>query len=130
MTSRRVLWLLVFFGFAVNYMIRININIAIVGMVRHPKSRGGRASDECLHTTAVPAGNGSGWGVASMRGAGHAEVNGSLAAFDGTGNGSRIALAFLGDPNDTAPVAVLDGFEEVGDVAGILAAEPRWRGAS
>ncbi|KAK3927977.1 Vesicular glutamate transporter 2 [Frankliniella fusca] len=48
MTARRVLWWLVFFGFAVNYMVRININIAIVGMVRHPRSRGGKASDECL----------------------------------------------------------------------------------
>jgi hypothetical protein len=30
-----VLWFLVFFGFAVNYMIRINMNIAIVDMVQH-----------------------------------------------------------------------------------------------
>jgi hypothetical protein len=48
MPARRVLWLLVFFGFAVNYMIRININIAIVGMVKHPRRRGGQGSDECL----------------------------------------------------------------------------------
>lgn len=54
-----MLWLLVFFGFAVNYMIRININIAIVGMVKHPRRRGGRGTDECLYeaselTAAVP----------------------------------------------------------------------------
>ena len=48
MSARRVLWILVFFGFAVNYMIRININIAIVGMVKHPRRRGGQGTDECL----------------------------------------------------------------------------------
>ncbi|KAL5289466.1 NaPi-T family protein [Megaselia abdita] len=31
--ARTVLWYLVFFGFAINYMIRINLNIAIVQMV-------------------------------------------------------------------------------------------------
>ncbi|XP_026294582.1 sialin-like isoform X1 [Frankliniella occidentalis] len=43
-TARRVLWVLVFFGFAVNYMIRININIAIVAMVRVPKAKDGAAA--------------------------------------------------------------------------------------
>lgn len=33
MKSRSILWYLVFFGFSVNYMIRININIAIVDMI-------------------------------------------------------------------------------------------------
>ncbi|KAK3919329.1 Vesicular glutamate transporter 2.2 [Frankliniella fusca] len=42
-TARRVLWVLVFLGFAVNYMIRININIAIVAMVRAPKGKDGAA---------------------------------------------------------------------------------------
>lgn len=31
--ARSVLWYLTFFGFAMNYMIRININIAIVAMI-------------------------------------------------------------------------------------------------
>lgn len=33
--ARDTLWLLTFFGFGVNYMLRININIAIVDMVKH-----------------------------------------------------------------------------------------------
>ena len=33
MKSRSILWYLVFVGFSVNYMIRININIAIVDMI-------------------------------------------------------------------------------------------------
>ncbi|XP_034245909.1 sialin [Thrips palmi] len=41
LTARRVLWVLVFMGFAVNYMIRININIAIVAMVASPKDKTG-----------------------------------------------------------------------------------------
>lgn len=32
------MWLLVFFGFGVNYMLRININIAIVEMVKYNSS--------------------------------------------------------------------------------------------
>ncbi|XP_052121901.1 sialin-like [Frankliniella occidentalis] len=60
MTARRVLWWLVFFGFAVNYMVRININIAIVGMVQHPKAKGGKASDECLSE----GGGGGNWTMA------------------------------------------------------------------
>lgn len=31
--ARSVLWFLTFFGFAINYMIRININIAVVSMI-------------------------------------------------------------------------------------------------
>lgn len=31
--ARTVLWYLTFFGFAINYMIRINVNIAIVDMI-------------------------------------------------------------------------------------------------
>lgn len=31
--ARRVLWYLTFFGFAINYMVRININITIVDMI-------------------------------------------------------------------------------------------------
>jgi hypothetical protein len=34
MNTRTVLWWMVFTGFAINYMVRININIAIVSMVR------------------------------------------------------------------------------------------------
>ncbi|XP_005176869.1 sialin [Musca domestica] len=37
--ARTVLWYLVFIGFAVNYMIRINLNITIVEMVVSPKSK-------------------------------------------------------------------------------------------
>lgn len=38
MKSRTVLWWLVFVGFAINYMIRINLNITIVDMVSQKKS--------------------------------------------------------------------------------------------
>lgn len=37
MKTRTVLWWLVFVGFAINYMIRINLNITIVEMVSHKK---------------------------------------------------------------------------------------------
>lgn len=36
-SARTVLWYLVFFGFAINYMIRINLNIAIVDMTSSNK---------------------------------------------------------------------------------------------
>lgn len=36
--SRTILWYLTFFGFIINYLFRININIAIVGMVAQRKS--------------------------------------------------------------------------------------------
>lgn len=34
--QRRILWYLVFAGFSVNYMIRCNLNIAIIDMVVEP----------------------------------------------------------------------------------------------
>lgn len=34
-TERTVLWYMTFWGFAINYMVRMNINIAIVSMVKH-----------------------------------------------------------------------------------------------
>ncbi|XP_034229962.1 sialin-like [Thrips palmi] len=37
LTSRQVLWIMVFIGFAVNYMVRINMNIALVAMVEPPR---------------------------------------------------------------------------------------------
>lgn len=45
-----MLWVLVFLGFAVNYMIRINMNIAIVAMVRTPKAKDGGVAvvGECV----------------------------------------------------------------------------------
>lgn len=47
--SRTVLWYYVFVGFAVNYMIRINVNIAIVDMVLEPKAlKSKKISNECL----------------------------------------------------------------------------------
>nr|XP_022918574.1 sialin [Onthophagus taurus] len=49
-SARRVLWYLVFFGFAVNYMIRINLNIALVSMVKqHPRST--HKTSECIQKT-------------------------------------------------------------------------------
>lgn len=36
--ERTVLWYLTFWGFAINYMFRMNINIAIVSMIKHPKT--------------------------------------------------------------------------------------------
>ncbi|NP_001123317.1 na[+]-dependent inorganic phosphate cotransporter isoform X1 [Nasonia vitripennis] len=45
-SCRRVLWILVFWGFGTNYMLRINLNLAIVTMVvPHEKSA---AASECL----------------------------------------------------------------------------------
>lgn len=44
-TARDTLWLLTFFGFGVNYMLRININIAIVDMVkRRPVNQESKAA--------------------------------------------------------------------------------------
>lgn len=47
--ARSVLWYLTFIGFAMNYMIRININIAIVDMIS-PKYKGHSptTSGECF----------------------------------------------------------------------------------
>lgn len=51
-SARNVLWYLVFFGFAVNYMIRINLNIAIVAMIQ-PKARDNLSlSSECIASDA------------------------------------------------------------------------------
>jgi hypothetical protein len=46
--ARSVLWYLSFIGFAMNYMIRINVNIAIVDMIA-PEFKGKSAtSSECF----------------------------------------------------------------------------------
>nr|CAD7421431.1 unnamed protein product [Timema poppensis] len=47
-SARDVLWYVVFFGFAINYMVRININIAIVSMVR---PRGAEPSNTTVHVS-------------------------------------------------------------------------------
>lgn len=49
LSSRQVLWIMVFIGFAVNYMVRINMNIALVAMVEPPRRL----------ALAEPSGNGS-----------------------------------------------------------------------
>lgn len=50
--ARSVLWYLTFFGFAVNYIIRINVSLAIVDMVdlKHRKSVSNKAivTSECI----------------------------------------------------------------------------------
>ena len=50
MLRRNVLWYLVFAGFGVNYMVRINLNIAIVSMVDGASRKGNvaRNSSECF----------------------------------------------------------------------------------
>lgn len=35
LTERTILWYMTFWGFAMNFMLRMNLNIAIVSMVRH-----------------------------------------------------------------------------------------------
>jgi Na(+)-dependent inorganic phosphate cotransporter len=47
-TARNVLWYLVFFGFAVNYMLRTNLNIAIVSMVKARPGNNLTLTSECL----------------------------------------------------------------------------------
>lgn len=48
--ARTVLWYLTFVGFAVNYMIRINLNITIVDMVQQkPKAKVSNISSECTN---------------------------------------------------------------------------------
>lgn len=53
--QRRILWYLVFAGFSVNYMIRCNLNIAIIDMVdpSHLKKSSGatNVSNECFENT-------------------------------------------------------------------------------
>lgn len=34
-SERTILWYMTFWGFAMNFMLRMNLNIAIVSMVRH-----------------------------------------------------------------------------------------------
>ncbi|XP_061393380.1 sialin-like [Musca vetustissima] len=53
--ARTVLWYLVFIGFAVNYMIRINLNITIVEMVVSTKSKTISAAAAATTTTSSPA---------------------------------------------------------------------------
>lgn len=48
MSTRTVLWYVTFCGFAVNYMVRINMNIAIVAMVQPRNSRPGQLQSECF----------------------------------------------------------------------------------
>lgn len=53
-SCRQVLWYLAFVGFAVNYMIRINLNIAIVDMIRTKKNtndNGNVVVSECYNQT-------------------------------------------------------------------------------
>lgn len=47
--SRTVLWWLAFVGFAINYMIRINLNIAIVDMVAPKQSNEASGTSVCLN---------------------------------------------------------------------------------
>lgn len=47
--ARSILWYLTFVGFAMNYMIRININIAIIDMIdSNYKSNNGPTTSECV----------------------------------------------------------------------------------
>jgi hypothetical protein len=46
--ARSVLWYLTFVGFAMNYMIRININIAIVDMISPEFKSKAVTSSECF----------------------------------------------------------------------------------
>lgn len=52
--QRNILWYLVFAGFSVNYMIRCNLNIAIIDMVdpAHLKKSGANTTSECFERTA------------------------------------------------------------------------------
>ncbi|XP_057661468.1 sialin-like [Diorhabda carinulata] len=54
--TRDVLWHLVFIGFAVNYMIRLNLNIAIVSMIRPKLKDNISVTSECLDDT-IPSNN-------------------------------------------------------------------------
>ncbi|VVC32475.1 Hypothetical protein CINCED_3A020713 [Cinara cedri] len=47
MEKRTILWFMTFWGFAINYMIRMNINIAIVSMIKH--------STKITNITATPS---------------------------------------------------------------------------
>lgn len=54
-SCRQVLWYLAFIGFAVNYMIRINLNIAIVDMIKIKKitNNDNVIVSECYNQTAI-----------------------------------------------------------------------------
>lgn len=49
--ARTVLWYLVFFGFAINYMIRINLNIALVDMISINKAVKTNHMTECYNNS-------------------------------------------------------------------------------
>lgn len=51
--SRTVLWWLTFVGFAINYMIRINLNITIVDMVVQKKFHGNNLSTNFVEGTCL-----------------------------------------------------------------------------
>lgn len=53
-TARNVLWYLVFTGFAVNYMTRTNLNIAIVSMLKTPPKTKETVASECFNATTTP----------------------------------------------------------------------------
>lgn len=46
--ARTILWYLTFSGFAINFMLRININIAIVDMISHEFKGQPVAMSECI----------------------------------------------------------------------------------
>lgn len=50
---RMVLWYITFFGFMINYMYRININIAIVGMVASRKTTDQKAVEAACVVTSI-----------------------------------------------------------------------------
>ncbi|XP_072398707.1 sialin-like isoform X1 [Diabrotica undecimpunctata] len=54
-SCRDVLWYLVFGGFAVNYMVRLNLNIAIVSMVRPKPKDNVSLTSECVVVNPVPS---------------------------------------------------------------------------
>uniref|UniRef100_A0A1B6KSQ5 Major facilitator superfamily (MFS) profile domain-containing protein n=1 Tax=Graphocephala atropunctata TaxID=36148 RepID=A0A1B6KSQ5_9HEMI len=51
--ARTVLWYIVFAGFAVNYMLRINMNIAMVSMVSWAYLKNQTKTSQCEHSVAV-----------------------------------------------------------------------------
>ncbi|XP_050056500.1 sialin-like [Aphis gossypii] len=59
MEKRTVLWYMAFWGFAINYMFRMNINIAIVSMIKHSISKTNvTVIYECLrHTESLKSNN-------------------------------------------------------------------------
>jgi len=61
MSARDSLWYMVFIGFAVNYMIRLNINIGIVSMVKsRPPTLGNIShSSVCVQSQSSPTSDNS-----------------------------------------------------------------------